>query len=85
MTMIHLHQQGPRGLPGDVGPRGVQGGPVSITPPLSASYVQETVKRCRRLCVQGDAGQRGPTGEPGIPGAQVAAPNSSETSTQGFG
>lgn len=35
ITMFHPRPQGPRGLPGDVGPRGVQGGPVSFTAPLS--------------------------------------------------
>lgn len=32
-------------------------------------------KDARCLCFQGDTGQRGPTGEPGVPGAQVAAQN----------
>lgn len=35
IAMLHLYQQGPRGAPGDVGHRGLQGGLVSTTQPVN--------------------------------------------------
>lgn len=68
-TMCHnVLIQGPRGKSGDVGPRGIQGSPVSTNILLSSSFTENTEKN---LNVQGDFGQRGAIGESGPAGAQV--------------
>lgn len=60
ITMLHLYQQGPRGAPGDVGPRGLQGGLVSTTPPLLTSDLEETVKRRPVILFSGRRRSEGP-------------------------
>lgn len=77
ITMLHLYQQGSRGAPGDVGPRGLQGGLVSTTPPLLTSDLEETVKRRPVILFPGRRRSEGPyrgAGDTRSTGSSTAQP-----------